>query len=302
MDHKYKQDTGIFVHISSLYRVDKPDSKYGNGQFKVTAATGTFPTVDRIIPDVITIPNLFPNINQYRNSYEIIDQLSESEFPQYGKSVPIGEWTINQYVNLLNAENPSWFTMQISNEQDVTKVRVTNNGTGSFPFWVVGTLEWFNLIGFTAAHPNLELFSAQSSPTRSTTTKTQFQPGIPLYILRVPQGDPLVSDSQTNMGGESVLFVTMDHMGKNAGMEADSGNPTNAVACVPVPGEQGGRIVLDNQNGTLPAINFRKPMNINSNIISIRDAAGRVLYIPPTHHVHLNMKAVKLAGSAGTFF
>jgi hypothetical protein len=101
-----------YLHGSSVYDIRTSKSKedqekYGNAKFQLTVNTHSFPTTAAVVPDVITMPNLFANVNRYRN--EVMLAIGQSRSPtslySFAKTpfmkyiFPVGNYSENQFVN-----------------------------------------------------------------------------------------------------------------------------------------------------------------------------------------------------------
>lgn len=163
-----------YLHGSSVYDIRESKSKedqekYGNAKFQLTVNTHSFPTTAAVVPDVITMPHLFTNVNRYRNEVMLAVDLSKSSSSQTTPFmkyiVPVDNYYENSFCTAMSNLQYISFNdlLRMSFSYDYTADRMTINlGIVYYQLFdpnpnvwfadkdpiLIAPSEWFDMVGF----------------------------------------------------------------------------------------------------------------------------------------------------------
>lgn len=322
-----------FLHVSSSDRdfarhdVNHP---HGNGEFLISLNTGAFPYVTHVAPSIVTVPNIFTNVNRYRNrflSFHTTSESSESQdWSMNDLSVPVGRYSSTEFNNKFNSMLNGVWAMN-SDTDTQYKTSIVGGGGVKAGSWIA-PLEFFEMLGFTSDHPDM-------CPVDQLVHNTKrFHPGYPdsarqtilnLFARHTQQSDyftnpnaktriyhlmitkstaappTAIGDTVTNFGGEQIIHVKASELGRASTLEGRDGNTENVLATIPVNVPFGELLTFQSSDLHLSMIQIKgqgasehtmsmDPVNIN--LISIVDHYHRPLFIPMNHHIHILMKLI----------
>lgn len=177
-----------FFQISSLYKTpqsEKDQDTYGNGRFRnVLPHGGSFGAFTHVIPVRVSVPQLFFNVNRYRNSAIrwYMEEGSESviePFVRAGASDPAEDgrdpyhyiltWPENNYTAEEFAQyfDANIYRQHFSYDQGARQFAVRTTRFHSGTFYLLAPIDFWNQVGF--AENQLEKYlRSDSSDSRST--------------------------------------------------------------------------------------------------------------------------------------
>lgn len=205
----------------------------------------------RIVPTSITLPNIFPNVNAYRNTW--------SE-PSGAVVIPIGQYSTT--------------TLATAATTASTDFTVTINADGYFDFACTGTNSVASL-----TIDVFEMFGFQD--------QVQFLAG----AYQLPVTTNLTATSYPNLGGEKMILLSCDKIGSSNLIFGADGTPYDIFANVSFHDvDYGYTAQFKAADSTLEDIVYKHHNNLDTMMVEILDSKMRHLVMPSNYHLRMIFK------------
>ena len=246
---------------SSLLYLSTEHATRRNADFFINISNSTSPTkVRKVVPVSVTIPNIFPNVNRYRNTWQ------ENGGPEI--TIPEGQYDIDSLAAAFTAASTN-LTMTVNGGV----LEITNNTAGSV-FMESKTTDIFDMLGFHDAISPVPAFPPPGTVYRLTfsalETKTA---GLP------------------NLGGEKMVFVTSQKLAHGSTTFGGDSVEYNILANISFHNVDYGQTAHFEVNELKShEIDWLHHNNIDTVEMTILDSKFRPLLLPGNYHMRIVLR------------
>ena len=238
------------LYVSSEHAVSRSDSRY-----RLTIPNTVF--VDKcvkLVVHTITIENIFPNINKYRNTWE--------EKTGGTKSITIKNYTASELITAFNAAS-SEFVLSLNGDGKFVITSTTNT-----TIYTTGHRDLFDLLGFQDQVQTVGNVHPLAVNTTSLTANT------------VP-----------NLGGEKLVFIRSNQLVDANLCHGGDGTLHDVMTCIPLSETNYGFSKSVRANDLfIDDVEYRDEKNINTIYFEILDSKFRPLDMPSNYHLRMVLK------------
>lgn len=209
-----------------------------------------------LIPSQVSVPNIFPNVNKYRNSWS--ETTTGSTFTH---SLPLGQYNITTLLSAMNSA-ATWLHFDVTSSGFVTvSIDIAYSG---FDVTLTAGNDFLELLGFQDQSP-----------------------------LVVGDGSTVTASTLPNLGGEKVVFVVSDRMAVSNCVNGGDGKLYDTLCCVSMHNTDFGQTaVFRATDGEVDGIKFNFDNDMTAVEIELVDSKFRPLVLPNNYHVRMILKIV----------
>lgn len=242
---------------SSLLYLSTEHATRAGKDMSVTINNSTAPTkVVQIVPVTLTIPNIFPNVNEYRNSFFIDNR---------PVSIPAGQYDVTSLATALTTAS---LTLTFTHNGAAFEMENTSGvpSTVNSP-----TSDIFDMLGF---HELVQ------PPTA----------GFDFYYIPIANGATVVGSSP-NLGGEKMVFLMSQKLAHgNLTFGADS-TDYNVVAHLCFHNVDYGQTgIFEVNEASAHSIDFLHHNNLDRIELAVFDSKFRKLQLPINYHLRMVLR------------
>jgi len=284
------RDHSCLVNCCSHHAVEV-SNEYGNGHFKCTFNNVNKLThAIKVLPHTISLPHIFPNINQYNSSIRIRFQNADPEFVDW--QIPHGFYTAEKLVELINNKFIEEFNTRDPLTDDFLGPFFINPETNMInlknvkPFGrscnILGQLEFFQMLGLHefARENNTGVTADPAYPYKIQWMSDQ------LSIFKA-RGDYQLP----NFGGEKLVHIIVRGGAAQGNMVAGSSQEHNVLATVPLHDVEYGQYIHSKAVDLyVDDIDYQSITNLQTIELQVVDHRFRPLPIPTNYVVSANLK------------
>lgn len=245
---------------TQLLTVNTKDGIVQGDGWRFTLRSNSGQKVISICPVLIHIPNVFPNVNAYRNTW-VQDYLGTP----VTKTVPVGQYSNTELVAALNAVAGTDFTFSYNSSS--LKYTVTCVGTKTI----------------SSADALLEILGFRSQTTVGTNLS-----GANVNVLSVPT--TLTAAEYPNLGGEKLIHLHMSTFGGANCINSVDGSQYPVVASVSLAETAFGQTVKHEGDYSLMDIDHGAVLDCNAFDVWLTDSMYRTLKLPRSYYLEIVLK------------
>lgn len=205
----------------------------------------------KIVPMSVTVPNIFPNVNKYKNTWTLV---GTGEL-----SIPVKQYSASTLVAALSA-------------------------TSNLVFWNVSPDGYFQIAGVnqTLTSPTIDFFAMLGFASQVTYSNG---------VYSLSWTNTLTASDLPNLGGEKIIFIHIDKMGGGNMVNGEDGTLHDLVAHVSLHDVDFGMEGHWRSNDILiDDIEYRHYNKLDSLVVDIRDSRNRRLKLPANYHLRMMFK------------
>lgn len=246
---------GCLLYLNTDHAKNR-DSANGRYTFNMGNCLFTNKAV-RVVPSFTSVPNIFPNINAYRNSWTE---------PSGNRVIAVGQYSSSGLITALNATSVD-FVFAVNAAGFVT---VTCTGTKVL----------------TTSYEFLAVLGLQDAGV--LTGLSRLVDGDPICNLTVVATH--TGTSPINIGGEKIAVIACGKMAHSNAIFANDGKPYDILSTVSFATTVYGQTATTDGDSDLHDVKYKYYNNLDTLVFELLDGKLRPLIMPSNYNVHMVIK------------
>lgn len=269
MSSTISKHESAMVHYSS-YDAITVDKYFGNAKFRcVLNNCNKITNAIKVVPIMITLPNVFDNVNTYNNFFSFNFEAEDPSL-QFHMIIPPGFYTRNRFIEKINSVvtttiAPGNFPAPgVKFNFDEVENRITITNSTGYDLSITASSDYWMMLGYMA-------------PT-DYVTKT------------IQAGASDTAPYLPNFGGERIVHVVMKEIARG-NMVTSQGTELNVLTTVSLHNTPYGSYTSKETTDIfLEDIDYKQQNNLNDVTIELLDYRYRNLIVPHNFSVHVTLK------------